>query len=102
MSPHADIDALQLAYTAASQVQERAQKIKKEINRVRIAQSHRKDSLDPKYFEPVHVANFQDRIVLGPRGLTINPDNMIYDQKVFVTERKLPEPQMMTKVQLKT
>ena len=39
VSPRADIDALNIAYTAASQVQERAAKLKKELYRVRMARS---------------------------------------------------------------
>lgn len=70
-SPRTDIDALNMAYNAASRVQERATRLKKELGRARLANSNRKDSMDQEV-SPILPQNVTDKYAGGHRGLSIN------------------------------
>ena len=65
-------DALSIAYSAASAVQQRTQNIQDELNRVQRNKRQRKDMVDDNYHEPVLSPAFHNDLNISPSGLIYN------------------------------
>ena len=52
-------------------MQDRAQRIKKELLRVKQNLSSQRDSIDQECFEPIDQENIARSVMLGPRGLVL-------------------------------
>ena len=82
-------DALSIAYSAASAVQQRTQNIQDELNRVQRNKRQRKDMVDDNYHEPVLSPEFHNDLNISPSGLIYNSSRQIPPMAIDPSTRDL-------------